>query len=155
MHVRHSAIPWEVPWRASSSHTLHSTVELHLIVQPGNYLLTKCLWVTSSMPSPPHVNLMPLSSSLLPKVALSPLHDSLPLHHLEVWFSSCLSKNSPAPDTLSQACPGSSPLQLTPNKRLRSASPEDQTSLSAKRERLPTSLWLLCVLNSVLFSCHQ
>lgn len=65
-------------------HSATAQWRLHLIVQPGNYLLKKKhLWVTSSMPSPPHVNLMPLSSSLLPKVVLSPL-DSLALHHLEV-----------------------------------------------------------------------
>lgn len=29
VHVRHGAVPWEVP-RASSSHTLHSTVETTL-----------------------------------------------------------------------------------------------------------------------------
>ena len=37
------------------------------------------------MPAPPHVNLMPLSSSLLPGVVLPPL-ESLPLHHLEVFI---------------------------------------------------------------------
>ena len=71
-------VPWEAP-RASSSHTLWSTVEttlncgLDAPFQPGDYWLKKKnLLVISASQLLPDANLNPLSPPLLPGVVLPP-----------------------------------------------------------------------------------